>query len=188
VTELKRAIVDVDNTLWNFWTPLKELLQQDFPILDTMPEKWDWYTDWGVTDKEFYGAVAAIRSQQANYKPFFGAMEFLLSLHGAGLYVTIATHREPEGRQILNQWLDTHHLYHDALYVGWDKKPLIDEDCIVIDDSPATLEWAINHGAVALGFRYPWNEYLVERASLHDLFLTMEAYIKREIKNRASDN
>ena len=98
----KTAVVDIDNTLWQFCDVLYEQLRktnENFPIND----KW---THWDLWERHcskdnFFGAINRIHfNQNSNeYLPYPEAKDFLLTLKENDYYIIIASHRLPESRK-----------------------------------------------------------------------------------------
>ena len=158
----KKAIIDIDNTLWHFCDALhEELLKIDrnFP----RPDSW---TDWDIWEKhcslsDFLQAVNTIHLNQHSdrYLPYPGARNFLASLKRNGYHITIASHRSPDYCGQTEIWLNKHGLVHDELHLSFNKTQLFDESTgVVVDDAPMVLEEAVKKGVRAAGLLFPWNE------------------------------
>jgi beta-phosphoglucomutase-like phosphatase (HAD superfamily) len=160
----KIAVVDIDNTLWQFcdvfYKNLK-LLHENFPPVDTWttPEFWQPY----CSLQEFLAAVNTIHFDQDNpaYQPYPESRAFLLSLKEQGFHVIIASHRLAEARQPTERWLSRHHLPYDELHLSFDKTVLFNDAAVVVDDAPKTLEKALACGALGAGLLFPWNKAYV---------------------------
>ena len=157
----KRAIVDIDNTLWQFCDALYEQLRKingNFPA----PDRW---TDWDLwqgycSEDEFYGAVKDVHFYQDSdrYLPYSEAKDFLSALKGNNYHITIASHRSPEFRKQTERWLEQHGLVYDELHLSFHKTQLFDISTdVVVDDAPQVLEKAVDKGAMATGLLFPWN-------------------------------
>jgi beta-phosphoglucomutase-like phosphatase (HAD superfamily) len=122
--------------------------------------KWEWHTDYGLTDDQFHIAVNAVHRRQQDFKPFKGAVEALQNWRKRGLYITIATHRRviSWNFEALVRWLDAYNIPYDAIYMGLQgKEALFGPTAIVIDDRPSTIEAAVRancHLAVTLAHPY----------------------------------
>lgn len=158
---LKTAIVDIDNTLWQFCDPFYEELKRinkDFPA----PENWTQWNIWEgyCTEEEFLGAVSAVHRMQDNdnFKPYPEARGFLQKLESDGYRITIASHRSPEFMTVTEKWLRKHGLVYHDIHLSFEKTKLISgETTTVVDDSPSVLEKAVEHGVFAAGLLFPWN-------------------------------
>ncbi len=157
----KTAIIDIDNTLWQFCDAFYEELSRinkDFPTID----KW---TDWDIweghcTLEEFYDAVNAIHMKQNSdkYRPYPESRAFLSTLRRQGYHITIASHRSPEFMVQTENWLRKHGLVYDEIHLSHNKTELINaETDVVVDDAPQVLEKAVESGALATGLLFPWN-------------------------------
>jgi hypothetical protein len=159
---LKKAIIDIDNTLWHFCDALYEELRKvnaDFPTPD------DW-THWDVWERycsldEFLGAVNAVHFKQHSdkYLPYPEAKDFLSILKERGYHIIIASHRSHDYRRQTERWLEKHELVYDELHLSFHKTRLFDRSTrVVVDDAPQVLEKAIKHGVIATGLLFPWNK------------------------------
>lgn len=162
----KKAIVDIDNTLWHFCDALYEELRKinrKFPT----PDSW---TDWDLwegycTEDEFYNAVNAIHFNQHSDKhlPYPEARDFLSSLKENGFHITIASHRSPDYTMQTEKWLKKHGLVYDELHLSFHKTQLFTESTdVVVDDSPLVLQKAVAKGVMATGLLFPWNRLYSE--------------------------
>ena len=157
----KIAIIDIDNTLWQFcdafYLELRKL-NANFPT----PDNW---TNWDIwvgycTEDDFYRAVNTIHANQDsdNYQPYPEAKGFLRALKQNGYYITIASHRDPEFKMPTEQWLKRHGLLYDDLHLSHHKTDLFNAaTSVVVDDAPQVLEKAVEKGALATGLLFPWN-------------------------------
>jgi FMN phosphatase YigB (HAD superfamily) len=113
----KTAIVDIDNTLWQFSDVFYEKLakiSEDFPT----PDNWThWWSIWQgyCTEQDFYDAVNSIHVKQDSdhYQPHPEAKGFLFGLKQNGYHITIASHRSPEYMNQTERWLKKHGLLYD---------------------------------------------------------------------------
>ncbi|MBF0559653.1 MAG: hypothetical protein HQL08_12835 [Nitrospirae bacterium] len=169
----KTAIVDIDNTLWQFCDAFYEELakiNRSFPT----PDNWTNWDIWeGYCSKEdFYGAVNAVHSRQDsdNYLPYSESKDFLLSLKEQGYHIIIASHRSPDYRVQTENWLNRHGLVFNELHLSFNKTRIINLSTdVVVDDAPEVLEKAVEYGAKATGLLFPWNrEYLNNGFKLYD--------------------
>ena len=157
----KKAIIDIDNTLWQFCDALYEELRkinESFPTPDSWTH-WDLWQGYCAVD-DFYSAVNAIHFNQHSdsYVPYPEAQNFLSSLKENGYHITIASHRSPEFKRQTEKWLDTHGLVYDELHLSYQKAQLFDESTyVVVDDAPQVLEKAVDKGIMAAGLLFPWN-------------------------------
>ena len=161
---MKRIIVDIDNTLWDFATPFwKKIGHHGVPL----PSEWtgDFWKDY-FTIEQFQRYIDEVHQEQdAGAAPFPEAAAFLSALRTGGRRITIASHRNPASRGVTEKWLKTHSLVYDELYVGPDKTVLFDDHDAIVDDSVELLDKAATKGLITAGLRYPWN-----RDSGHCLF------------------
>lgn len=157
----KIAIIDIDNTLWQFCDVFFQELRKinrDFPTV----EQWTHWDVWeGYCSKqEFYGAVNAIHLKQDNdeFRPYPESRGFLQALKNNGYHITIASHRSPEFFDQTKRWLLKHGLAYDDIHLSYHKTDLINANTdVVVDDAPQVLEKAVEQGALATGLLFPWN-------------------------------
>jgi hypothetical protein len=154
------AVVDIDNTLWQFCDPFYEELKK---INSTIPpiEQWTTADFWKpyCSLKEFMDAINAIHRAQDSeqYRPYPESREFLAVLKERGYQVIIASHRLEGTRTPAERWLSRHQLPYDELHLSFDKTVLFDRAAVVVDDAPQTLEKAVAHCAIGAGLLFPWN-------------------------------
>jgi len=157
----KTAIIDIDNTLWQFCDAFYEELRNinvNFPT----PENW---TNWEIwdgycTEQDFYNAVNAIHLNQDSdkFQPYPEAKGFLSALKQNDFHITIASHRSPDYMSQTARWLKKHGLVYDDIHLSYNKTSIIHNGTyVVVDDSPQVLEKAVESGAFATGLLFPWN-------------------------------
>lgn len=156
----KTAIIDIDNTLWQFsdafYLELTKI-NRDFPT----PDKWCTYDIWEgyCSVEDFITAINAVHRRQdsEHFLPYPESRDFLLALKEQGFHVIIASHRVAETAPQTKRWLLRHGLLYDELHLSLDKTVLFSRADIVVDDSPLTLEKAVQSGALGAGLSFPWN-------------------------------
>ena len=160
----KTAIIDIDNTLWQFsdafYLELKKI-NGNFPT----PDQWCTYNIWEgyCSVEDFIAAINTIHHNQDSdqYQPYPESKGFLSSLKENGFHIILASHRMKEMKQPTERWLAEHRLLYDQLHLSVDKTVLFPKADIVVDDSPLTLEKAIENGALGAGLSFPWNRAYV---------------------------
>lgn len=158
---MKKAVVDIDNTLWHFCDVLYRELKG---ITSSIPAP-DHWTDWDFwknycTEDEFLEAIRRIQLNQDDpgHLPYAEARDFLYALKRHGFHIVIASHRDQESFPRTERWLLRHDLFFNELHLSPDKTVLFDETCrIVVDDSPSVLDRAAEKGILATGLLFPWN-------------------------------
>jgi hypothetical protein len=159
-----RIIVDIDNTLWDFATPLWKKVEH-YGVPRPSEWLWDFWKDYFTIGQLHHYIDEVHGEQDANSLPFPEAADFLFALKKGGCHITIASHRNPASRYVTEKWLKAHGLAFDELYVGPDKTVLFDDHHAIVDDSAELLDKAATKGLVTAGLRYSWN-----RDSKHSLF------------------
>jgi hypothetical protein len=157
----KTAVIDIDNTLWQFCDAFYEELKKVHPAMPPI-EQWttaDFFLPY-CTEEQFLGAVDAIHYSQDNdrYQPYPEAKGFLQSLRQQGYRVIIASHRRTDTRGPTERWLKRHELQYDELHLSFDKTVLFGNVAVVVDDAPQTLEKAVAGKAIGAGLLFPWNK------------------------------
>jgi hypothetical protein len=156
----KIAVIDIDNTLWQFCDAFYEELKKVNPAFPTVEHwtTWDFYLPF-CSEKQFMAAVDAVHVQQDSdrYRPYAEAKGFLRSVREQGYRVVIASHRRAEMRGQTERWLRKNGLVFDELHLSFDKTVLFRDAAVVVDDAPHTLEKAVLHKAVGAGLLFPWN-------------------------------
>jgi len=152
------ALIDIDNTLWNFADALYERLAKVNPDVP-LPDYWTHWDFWKPYFKPetFYSIVNEIHAEQDRYGVYPDAEEFLENLYVHGYKIIIASHRSQESREATLKWLYKHKLIFHDLHLSYDKTVLFNKCCMVIDDAPHILEKAISQNLIATGLEFAWN-------------------------------
>ena len=156
---MKRAVVDVDNTLWSMHTPLKMLMERDgYTNIPAEPERWTWYEDF-MSPKTFYKYIEKVYEIQQLFRQFSGAWELLEELDRTGHEIIIASNRNPRSAHDLSIWLYSNlPRVWSGVYAGPNKLFMIEAGDLVIDDSPLTIRYAISRGAKVWTLDYLYNK------------------------------
>ncbi len=153
----KRAIVDVDGTLWSLTARIRKLAKDMWDIEMDEPDSWNAHRK-HMTDDEFYILVRAAHASQLYGSPYFGAYSLFDALNKQGYEVIVASHRTPQTAHYLVKWLQHNGLEpYSGVYTGVDKHFLIRPEDLVIDDAPHTIEHVVRMGAKAIGLTYRYN-------------------------------
>ena len=159
--KLKKAVVDIDNTLWHFCDALYErlsVINKAVPNPDNWVE-WDFWKNY-CSENDFFKAIKEIHLSQddSRHQPYPESQSFLRDLKENGYHIIIASHRSPESFNQTKRWLKTHNLFFDEIHLSYDKTVLIDTNCAaVVDDTPYVLKRATETGIKAAGLLFPWN-------------------------------
>jgi hypothetical protein len=173
---MRRAVIDIDNTLWPFCEPLYAKLSAVNPAIPPPPGwmSWDFWEDY-VTREQFWEAITEVHLDQDSdaHLPYAEAGVFLKALRGTGHHVVIASHRAHATRVQTEKWLTRHGLEYDELHLSFDKTVLFTPECrVVVDDAPDILAKAAQAGALAAGLLCPWNSTTANGS--YRLFRTLE--------------
>ncbi|MEW6003316.1 MAG: hypothetical protein AB1638_11825 [Nitrospirota bacterium] len=179
---MRRIIVDIDNTLWDFASVFCNRLKKMVPSIPPV-EEWDWdfYKDY-VSIEELYTVVDGIHREQDSFEPFPSSRWFLESLLAKGYAPVIASHRQNSSRRATENFLRRHSLPYAELHLSHDKTVLFDSSCAIVDDAPVLLDKAKQRGLIRAGLRYPWN-----KNTEHPLFNSLEEileFLLKELNSR----
>ena len=174
----KTAVIDIDNTLWEFSDALYREMKKINNACST-PDEWDIFNIWEryCSLDDFIDMINTIHRNQDSdeYRPYPEAQNFLSSLKDRGYHIIIASHRTPETAEPTQRWLARHRLPYDHLHLSHDKTVLFQDVDVVVDDLPRTLEKAVEKGALATGLLFPWNRAHAENG--FKLFRNLDAVL-----------
>jgi FMN phosphatase YigB (HAD superfamily) len=179
---MKKLIVDIDNTLWDFAPVLYERMRKVNPAL-TPPSEWYEFDFWKryISPRVFFSLIRDIHMNQNMFTPYRDAGPFLTSLKEIGFHIIIASHRVKETRDATVRWLQANNLVFDEIHISYDKTVLFDTCWGIIDDSPFTLRKAKEAGIVRAGLKMPWNER--EDYPLFDNLAETLQYVKETLNH-----
>ena len=184
----KTAVIDIDNTLWQFCDAFFEELRKINPAFPRVEQWTTWnFFEGYCTEEQFMAAVDAVHSRQDSdeYRPYPEAKGFLRTLKEDGYRVVIASHRRPEMQGPTERWLARHGLEHDELHLSFDKTVLFGDAAVVVDDAPHTLEKAVEHKAIGAGLLFPWNKAYAGNG--FGLFLNLNEVMEYIVKKRGRE-
>ena len=120
----KTAIIDIDNTLWQFCDAFYielEKTNRNIPAPDrwSSPDFWQGY----CSEAEIINAINFIHLNQdsGQYKPYVESRDFLSALRKCDFHIILASHRLIETRRPTENWLKIHRLPYDELHLSSDK-------------------------------------------------------------------
>ena len=153
-------MVDVDNTLFDFATPLYRMFVEDginIPPVESW-NKWDFFYPDYMTSKVAHEYFNNVHSHQLEYEPFDDARVFLENLIKTRKIIVVS-HRRSHQCAELRKWFEINDLPFDEVECASDKTKMFDKNIfdVVIDDCPMTLTAAKNAGIVGYGLIRPWN-------------------------------
>jgi uncharacterized HAD superfamily protein len=157
--------IDIDSTLHNYWDQLADAARRRFGIALPYEEQ----LTWGIAllrPEQIRACVEETHSEARVLaaEPYPGAVEVVGAWHAAGHFIHITSHRTTESYRVTERWLKRIELPYDELYCSDDKIARCREIGIdvLIDDSPQTLERALDAGITAATLLHPWNRELCE--------------------------
>ena len=174
------AIIDVDETLWQFYDAVYETGKNLGFKLPPRCECNEWNAPFKYDTKENVIKVFNdVHSRQSEYRPYVKSRSLLKFLR-TKYYVIIASHRLDIYKDELVKWLDKNKLECDEVMVSMDKTSLFNNPnvALVIDDRADTLIAAHNHGKIGIGLRKPWNEKFIDEKNLFNTLHDIEVFLK----------
>jgi len=169
---LKKAIIDIDDTLWNFGDAWYEELKK-IGIKTQNPKTW---TTWSYGIEKGFLTIDILKEtarnvhlKQHEQEIYESAAELAFFLKKHKYEIIIASHRCETTTQSTQKWLYKHDIYFDSVVLCNDKTVLLNGNGIVIDDMPKVLEKGIEQNMECFGLKFPYNEY-ISKANLFDNF------------------
>ena len=160
-----RIAIDIDSTLHHYWDRLSAAAQRRFGIDLPYEEQFTW----GITRLRPEQLDLCIRETHCDSailsgEPYPDAVATVNRWHAAGHFIHVTSHRLEGCHPATGQWLERIGLRHDDLYCSSDKVSRCVELGIelLIDDSPANLERALDAGILVATIVHPWNEEVCE--------------------------
>ena len=157
--------IDIDSTLHHYWDQLSDAARRRFGIALPYEDQ----VTWGITllrPEQVRACVQETHSEACVLasEPYPGAVEAVRAWHAAGHFIHVTSHRATDSHAVTERWLQRIELPHDELYCSYDKVARCTEIGIdvLIDDSPITLERALEAGMTAATLLHPWNRELCE--------------------------
>jgi FMN phosphatase YigB (HAD superfamily) len=156
-----RIAIDIDSTLHHYWDLLSDAAVRRFGI--ELP--YDEQFDWGITRLKPEQLKCCINETHQDAvilagRPYPGAVETVNAWSAAGHFVHITSHRATTAHDATTQWLAAIGLRFDELYCSYDKVTKCEAIGIdlLIDDSPANIQRALDVGIAVATIRHPWND------------------------------
>ena len=180
---MRAIVVDIDNTLWDLISVFYKQMKVLNPAIPP-PEKWRQWGCWMdyADERDIYGVLRDIHMIQDTFGVYPEAREFLSRLKEKGFYIIIASHRTRGTMDATVRWLKKHDLPYDEVHLSYDKSVLFDKCWAIVDDSPETLDKAVEAKIVRAGLRNPWNEK--EEHPLFDNLMEIFQYLEEQCATR----
>jgi hypothetical protein len=184
---LKKAVIDIDNTLWHFCDILYERLREINHVFPS-PESWIEWDFWEnfCSKEDFLKVIDSIHLDQDNERhlPYPEAKGFLQTLKDYNYHIVVASHRISESKKQTHKWLVKHGLVFDELHLSFNKAALFDKSChVVVDDAPHVLEQAKERGVICAGLLFPWNRNYKDNG--HRLFDSLNEILRYILEHEA---
>jgi uncharacterized protein len=162
---MARIALDIDSTLHHYWDLFEQLAERRYGI----PLPYSEQTDWDIATLEAEQVLALISESHSDEnilaaEPYPHAPETIRRWHAEGHWIHITSHRSERAREATARWLDRAGIPYDDLHCSYDKIPrcvAVGID-VLVDDSPANLIEAAEHGIAGATIIHPWNADLVQ--------------------------
>lgn len=130
---------------------------------NTVPLRWDWYADFGISDEQFWDKIHALGDSFYGelVKPYPWVREVIDMVCDADDFVIMSSpSNHPAGYAGKKIWLDKYvpGLSPKQLIVGAQKHLLARPDRLLIDDGLHNIEAFESAGGQAFVFPQPWNQ------------------------------
>jgi uncharacterized HAD superfamily protein len=160
-----RIAIDIDSTLHHYWDLLDAAAQRRFGVALPYEQQITW--DITLLRPEQVRACVEETHSEAHVlaaEPYPGAVETVRGWKADGHFIQITSHRSTAAHEATERWLERIGLPYDELYCSYDKVARCRELGIelLIDDSPETLERALDAGMRAATITHPWNRDVCE--------------------------
>jgi hypothetical protein len=160
-----RLAIDIDSTLHHYWDQLGLVARRRFGIDLPYLEQVVWDID-RLRPEQVAACVAETHTEPhiLAAEPYPGAVDAVRGWHEAGHFIHVTSHRTETAHDATARWLEQIGLPYDELYCSFDKLARCREIGIdlIIDDSPQTLQGALDMGIGAATILHPWNRELCE--------------------------
>ena len=155
---IKRIIVDLDGVLANF---CKAALSAYNINPNTKIEKWNFFEDFGLTEKEFWAGIRG-KSFWFNIEPMPWMNDLITYIKDTGIPWIVATSpcRDYDCYSGKVEWLEKHldlNYTQDAM-IGSRKYLMANRDTILIDDSGRNCNKFIEYGGHSILFPATYND------------------------------
>ena len=160
-----KIAIDIDSTLHPYWDQFAAAAKRRFGV--DLP--YEHQVTWDIAQlrpEQVKACIAETHAEDAvlEAEPYPGAVEAIARWKQVGHFIHITSHRSTDAHGATTRWLEREGVPFDELYCSWDKIARCREIGIdlLIDDSPVTLQRAIDAGIRAATILHPWNRELVE--------------------------
>jgi uncharacterized protein len=160
-----KIAIDIDSTLHDYWAGLAAAARKRFGV--DLP--YDQQVTWGIDRlrPEQVRALVAETHRADNIRkatPYPGAVETVRAWYEAGHEIHVMSHRDAACHEPTAAWLDHIGLPYHALDCTEDKVAgaVALNIELLVDDSPDTLERALEEGMAVATLSHPWNRDLCE--------------------------
>lgn len=124
-------------------------------------QKWDFFTDWGMTEEEFWRPINRLGEK---FYPFYvnptpWAQELIAKVKDSDSHVMVCTDSSANMPGIHGKYLWIQHVFGPDIKVSYtsEKHLLAAPGRLLIDDNPKNCERFAMFGGSALLFPRPWN-------------------------------
>ena len=160
-----RIAIDIDSTLHHHWPVVAAAAERRFGV--ELPYEQQFASaERRLDDEQLRVCIEDTHSDAAiaGARPYPHAVETVNRWFDAGHFIHVSSHRAACSVSATRDWLAAIGLRHHDLYCGDDKVARCRRLGIglLIDDSPQTLERALDAGILAATLRHPWNQHVCD--------------------------
>lgn len=155
--------IDLDGVMYDFAGVFHEFVQNRSGMTLPKPERWDFYKDWGMTDKDFEILLAEAIDKMRIFDsvaPMENTVEGWNLLKANGIKIHVLTHRGHLAYEQTVKWLTKYGLIPDSLHFGDNKtilKKIAKDECAAIDDYPLYYDRYEKADILSFLRTQPWN-------------------------------
>jgi hypothetical protein len=155
--------IDIDGVMYDFAGVFHEFVQNRSGMTLPKPQKWDFYKEWGMSDKEFDAMLAeAIDNMRIfdSVAPMTNTVEGWNLLKAHDIKIHVLTHRNHLAYTQTVNWLTKYGLIPDSLHFGNNKtilSTIATDECAAIDDYTVYYDQYEKANILSFLRTQPWN-------------------------------
>jgi hypothetical protein len=155
--------IDIDGVMYDFASVFHEFVQNRSGITLPAPKTWDFYKQWGMSDKDFETLLAEGTEKMRIFDsvaPMENTIEGWNLLKAHGIKIHVLTHRGHLAYAQTVQWLTKYGLIPDSLHFVNNKTILniiATDECAAIDDYPLYYDQYEKANILSFLRTQPWN-------------------------------
>lgn len=155
--------IDLDGVIYDFASVFHAYAQSRLNKQLSVPERWDFYKDWGMTDRDFETMLAEGIKEERIFDrdaPMPRTVEGWNLLKENNIKIHVLTHRGHLAYEQTVQWLIKYGLIPDSLHFVNNKTILniiAEDECAAIDDYPLYYDKYEKANILSFLRTQPWN-------------------------------